>query len=225
MSVSDRLRELISSNNMTIKDFSALIGVSKSTFEKYLFEGRAPSAEVLLAIITKLGVSSDWLLTGSGEMRLQKRSSITPQEHEAFVPIPRFDVEASAGTGSLVAGEEPLGVYTFRKSWLDRRALKQENLAVITVKGDSMEPDLFDGDRIVIDRSHTQLDDGSIYAVHFSDGLFVKRIQRLPGDRILLISSNSRYSQINLDRTDLVNDLDGGSFKIVGRVVASMHEW
>ncbi|WP_282092182.1 S24 family peptidase [Epibacterium ulvae] len=108
---------------------------------------------------------------------------------------------------------------------MERRNLKPQNLAVITVKGDSMEPDLFDGDRIVIDRSQTRLDDGSIYAVHFSDGLFVKRIQRLPGDRVLLISSNSRYSQIHLDHTDLVSDLDGGSFKIVGRVVASMHEW
>jgi phage repressor protein C with HTH and peptisase S24 domain len=215
---------------MTIKGFSESIGIKYRTIQNYLSGERTVGTDFLTAISEQMGVSATWILTGIGPKFVSDEQTGSPSPVEqspsgGFDPIPRFDVEASAGTGSLVAGEEPLGVYTFRKSWLDRRALKQENLAVITVKGDSMEPDLFDGDRIVIDRSHTQLDDGSIYAVHFSDGLFVKRIQRLPGDRILLISSNSRYSQINLDRTDLVNDLDGGSFKIVGRVVASMHEW
>jgi len=178
--------------------------------------------EFLAKLKAVFSVSVDQLLTGQACGASQNMTNSIAAD---FIPIPRFDIEASAGHGSLTSGEEAVGAYTFRKSWLDRRNLKQENLAVITVTGDSMEPDLFDGDRIVVDRSQTAIYDGRIYAVHFSDGLFVKRIQRLPGDRVLLISSNSRYSQIHLDHTDLVSDLDGGSFKIVGRVVASMHEW
>lgn len=198
-----------------------LLGVNQNKIKHIETGYQRADHEFLTKLKSVFEVSIDQLLTGN----FDSSQNLTNPSDVDFVPIPRFDIEASAGHGSLVPGEEAVGAYTFRKSWLDRRNLKQGNLAVITVTGDSMEPDLFNGDRIVVDRSQTALYDGRIYAVHFSDGLFVKRIQRLPGDRILLISTNSRYSQINLDATDLVADLDGGSFKIVGRVVASMHEW
>ena len=96
---------------------------------------------------------------------------------------------------------------------------------MIAVAGDSMEPDLYNGDLIVVDHSQTVLRDSNIYAVRFSDSLFVKRIQRAPGGRILLLSKNKDYSELIVDDNSIVNDLDTANFQIIGRVVASMHEW
>lgn len=112
-----------------------------------------------------------------------------------FIPVTRFTVEASAGHGSLVQNETGSGTYAYNRSFLDRRGLKPENLAVIAVRGDSMEPDLADGD------------------------LYVKRIQRASGKRLMLVSSNPVYHPVMVEE----GQLDG--LKIIGRVVNSTHEW
>lgn len=71
-----------------------------------------------------------------------------------------------------------------------------------------MEPELYNGDLVLIDHATTDLGDGHIYAVRFSDSLYVKRIQHLPGDKVLLISNPI-----------------ADAVEVIGRIVASMHEW
>ena len=137
----------------------------------------------------------------------------------AFVPIPRYAVEASAGHGALVQEEDGSGYYAFNRKFLERRGLKPNNLAVISVTGDSMEPDLRDGDLILLDMAQTAPRDRRIYAVRYNADLFVKRVMELPGNRIQLLSLNPHYPPITVG----ADDLDG--IQIIGRVVNSTHEW
>lgn len=58
-----------------------------------------------------------------------------------------------------------------------------------------------------------------MFAVHYDGQLFVKRIQRLPGNRLQLISTNERYPPIIVE-LEAPKDV-----RQEGRVVASMHEW
>ncbi len=172
----------------------------------------------------RLGVSASWLLTGSGpkfidEMHPNGGKDFPTVTQGNFVPIPRLDVEASAGHGSLVQSEEGTGSHAFNRKWLARRGLNPKDLAVISVAGDSMEPDLHDGDLILINRADQVLRDGRIFAVRYSDQLFVKGVQLFPGKRIFLNSRNSNYAPIIIDQ-DGTDDVE-----IIGRVVASMHEW
>ena len=136
-----------------------------------------------------------------------------------FIPIPRYTVEASADHGTLVHDEEGSGYYAFNRKFLERRGLKPNNLAVISVRGDSMEPDLRDGDLILLDMAQTAPHDSRIYAVRYSADLFVKRAMELPGNRIQLLSLNPHYPPITVG----ADDLDG--IQIIGRVVNSTHEW
>lgn len=137
----------------------------------------------------------------------------------AFVPIPRYAVEASAGHGALVCDEEGSGYYAYSRKFLERRGLQPDKLAVISVKGDSMEPELYDGDLILLDRAQTEPRDSRIYAVRYNSDLFVKRVMELPGNRIQLLSSNPNYPPITVEAADL----DG--IQIIGRVINSTHEW
>lgn len=136
-----------------------------------------------------------------------------------FIPIPRYAVEASAGHGALVQTEEGSGYYAFNRKFLERRGLVPGKLSVISVRGDSMEPDLYDSDLILLNHADTNPIDGKIYAVRFDNDLIVKRIQRLPGSALMLVSSNPIYQPITIQAANM----DG--VQIIARVVNSTHEW
>lgn len=55
------------------------------TLQNYLLSDREPNAKALIALCTHLGVSIDWLLTGSGQMfttrqKTQAQAALTPRE-------------------------------------------------------------------------------------------------------------------------------------------------
>lgn len=232
MSVSERIREAAAMKSLNIKDFAEAIGVSYRTVQNYIGEDRTVGADFLTACSTRLGVSATWLLTGIGEPLLPEKHPIGDSRDSAsdpqnppqdFVPVPRFAVEAAAGAGALPDGEETTGFYAFNKKWLARRGLASANLAVISVRGDSMEPRLSSGDLILIDRAQRQIVDGLAFVVRLGTDLVVKHVQRISPDAISLISANRMYPPREVALSDL--DSDSHQTEIIGRVVASMHEW
>lgn len=62
------------------------------------------------------------------------------------------------------------------------------------VVGDSMEPELPDGDVVLIKQS-TNLDDGEIYAVEFNEQTYVKKVYRHK-TYLRLVSINEKYEDI-----------------------------
>ena len=170
--------------------------------------------EFLAALRAVYGVDLNTLFSPRTDMENIAHTA-TPE----FIPIPRYTVEASAGHGALVQEEEGSGYYAFNRKFLERRGLKPDMLSVISVRGDSMEPDLRSGDLILLNRADIEPVDGKIYAVRFDCDLFVKRIQRLPGNGLMLVSSNPTYQPITVDAGTL------GDIQIIGRVVNSTHEW
>lgn len=218
MQCSDRIRQIMMDKSLNIPALSVALDISKRTVESYLQGGRAPGPEFLAAMTTQLGVSASWILTGEGAPYREGHTNVEASP-PGFIPIPRYAVEASAGHGAMVQDEEGSGYYAFNRKFLERRGLKPDNLAVISVKGDSMEPELYDGDLILLDRAQTTPRDSRIYAVRYNADLFVKRVMELPGNRIQLLSTNPHYPPITVDAPDL----DG--IQIIGRVVNSTHEW
>lgn len=92
----------------------------------------------------------------------------------------------SAGTGYSYFGD---GDYTLTYS--------TENIPhdfASWVVGDSMEPDLHDGDVVLIKQS-TNIEDGQIYAVEFNNQTYVKKVY-LHKTYLLLVSINKKYDDI-----------------------------
>lgn len=83
-----------------------------------------------------------------------------------------------------------------------------------------MEPKLYQGDLILVDRFQTTPADGKTFVVCVGDERLVKHIQRTGAKEISLISANRVYPARELELP-----LDENTFEIIGRVVASMHEW
>ena len=104
--------------------------------------------------------------------------------------------------------------YYFRKSWIyDRLNTKPENLRMVFVQGDSMEPTLCQGDMVLVDIEMKNPSPPGIFIIFDGMGLVVKRLEFIPNSNpasIRVLSDNSQYHPYAsiLQKT-----------KIIGRVV------
>ncbi len=177
------------------------------------------------ALSRGMGIDANWLLLGGDyphALSSVSKNTVSDTNTDApdFIPIQRFSVEASAGEGALVDEENQTGSYAFNRHWLARRQLDPASLAVIAVRGDSMEPKLSDGDLILVDRAQRQIADSIAYVLRIDTDLLVKYVQRISPTKVSLLSANTFYPPREIDAAGL-----DGEVKIIGRVVASMHEW
>ncbi len=67
------------------------------------------------------------------------------------------ELAAAAGGGAEALGKEIAGCVWFRHGWLAARGLDPAQCAVIRVVGESMEPLLWEGDSILVDRARRWL--------------------------------------------------------------------
>lgn len=135
-----------------------------------------------------------------------------------FALVPVLDVQASAGHGSNVELELKTGQLAFRKKWLREKSLNIEHLAIITAKGDSMEPTIRDGCILLIDRHIDTIIDDAIYIIQTDHHLIVKRVQQDLDGSLHIISDNKIYKE------QLIPKEQAKEVKIAGRVIWFGHE-
>lgn len=143
-----------------------------------------------------------------------------PATDDEYAYIPAYDIEASAGLGSITDGATTATKHlAFRHHWLQARGLHQKDLAVIFTKGDSMTPTIPEGSAVVIDQSRTTALDGKVYVIRIDDRLFVKRTQLLPTG-LRLISDNRFYDPIDINPTEY----EDHRFQICGQVIHASYD-
>lgn len=200
---------------------AADIDMTIAGFSRIWNEGGLPKSETLKKIKQLKGCSIDWLLTGEGEPFPDQAVSNTtaqdtlgnPVDVEEFVFVPRYDIQAAAGHGQLVGNEKPVFTMAFRRYWIENYVTRDtKNLSVISVKGDSMEGVLNDGDSILINHSETTPRDG-LYVLRINENLLVKRLQLMPGGIVNVISANEAYPTFEIDLKHMEDDI-----AIIGRV-------
>ncbi|GAA3927924.1 helix-turn-helix transcriptional regulator [Litoribacillus peritrichatus] len=177
------------------KQFAELTGKSASHIYKICRGMSRPSMAYLQALYDEFKVDLNWLLTGE-ESSAQKAGTMSSKD---LVFAPMFDVEASAGSGTLVQSEEAVENFGFNKSWLSSHLrVSSDDLAFVTVNGDSMLPTLEDGDMILVDMSQQQVNREGIYLIHTEDGLMTKRL-KADKNALNVISDNPEYPSWTID--------------------------
>lgn len=141
---------------------------------------------------------------------------------ERFAAIPRFEAELAAGAGRLNGDEAPVEHLAFNRAWLDRLGLPPSKACLLRIRGESMRPELHDGDMVLIDRRRRAIRDRRVYAFVDIDGLArVKRLEVKPGERIILRSDNPESETEIREGPDMNAVAEG----IIGEVVWSGHTW
>jgi phage repressor protein C with HTH and peptisase S24 domain len=132
-----------------------------------------------------------------------------PTQHRT---VPEYGVNASAGGGAVVSDENVISNWPFTEDYLaSELRLGNSNLAIIEVRGDSMEPTLSSGDRILVNLSDTQISQPGIFVLFDGDGTVIKRLEKIPGkNAVVLISDNERHTRYEVPLSDI---------SVAGRVV------
>jgi transcriptional regulator with XRE-family HTH domain len=119
--------------------------------------------------------------------------------------VPLLDQRLSAGPGTALPEEDEAKAFIPVPGYLRQYG---EDIAALTVDGDSMEPTLHRGDMVVCDSLGWSGE--GIYAVRMGGSGFVKRLTKAPG-KVVVISDNPKYPA----REESEGSED---FSIIGRV-------
>lgn len=181
-------------------------------------KGEVRGTKHLLAIARTLNVDPDWLETGRANPAPAARhapaaASIIEIEGDAYARLPLYDIRAQAGRGSLAYDGEPIGWRVFDLNWIktvSRAPIDQ--LKVVEVAGDSMEPTLYKGDHVLVDLGNRAIAQHGLFVLRLDESLMVKRVQKLfATGTVRIISDNPKY-----DAEEISED---GRLDVIGRVV------
>lgn len=138
---------------------------------------------------------------------------VAPDIGAQFELVKRYEVEASAGGGSLIERESEIGKLAFRRDWINQKGLSAKDLMVIRITGDSMEPTIKDGALALVDGNQEQLKADGIYVLQMDGHLIAKRVQQDLSGGVYIKSDNKAYDTIQLAHQELEN------LFVIGRVV------
>lgn len=185
-------------------EVAAALEMSKGNLSNYKTR-RAVPYESLSRFCVREAISLDWLLTGYGPMMRELKTEVTAEEIAqygpgAFVFIPHVSGEISAG-GGLIADNTIEMRIAFRRDWIERKGDPQ-NMSLIRVSGDSMEPTLISGDLVLIDHNRNFIDpQGGIYAIAAGNIIMIKRLQvNFLTSKIRVISDNLKYESAEVEQ-------------------------
>jgi phage repressor protein C with HTH and peptisase S24 domain len=229
MHFANKIRALRKLKGLSQDEFAKIIGVSRSFVATIETGGQEPNLLAVRNMIAHFGIDPRWFFSEKSDPTVPIIDSDRGEsgDWETGMPPPEpgmhrvavYDITASAGSGADVFNQEVKAHVQFPLKMLEEFGAPND-MDIISVRGDSMVPDLADGDQAMVDRSQCTPGDG-IYVVCVDDSLFIKRVQMLGTRRANLISSNAAYPPLEVvlpdptDREDIVQDVA----RIIGKVV------
>jgi phage repressor protein C with HTH and peptisase S24 domain len=167
-------------------------------------KSRHPRHDTIEKLAGVLGASVAELLGGAKAPK---------QPDGNYVLVGVFDVSAAAGEGIIIESEHETGKLAFRADWLRSvTRARPQDLAVVTVRGDSMHPTLADGDTILVDLTQRTPASDGIYVVRYGEYVLVKRLSIDPVRRLVTIAcDNPNYPPLSPVRPEEVD--------VAGRVI------
>ena len=210
-----RLRDALWQSGTSLAEASLAIGRNKAYLQQYISRGmpKVLSFQDSARLGELLGRDPDEFRHAEQPPRKRWKRKRIQSARPAVSAVSEVDVEAAAGPGAL-ADE-----YVVEKArWqLPDAMLRHEghsdpaDLRILRVRGDSMEPEMRDGDRIVVDTGKRRPGTGETFVLWDGTGLVVKRIAGLSRDGMLgLLSANPDYPAY---------ECHAGDVHVVGKVV------
>jgi len=223
MNWNQRLKQARTANNMTKSQMARALGVSAPTVSQWESGTIASlSGKNMTNICQLLGVSAEWLLEG----KTSRDTIIEPlplkgapvgyrqEDDPDFVAVRMVRLLLSAGiSGFRTEPEyEADALLKMNRFWIEKNGYSLDHLIATKIRGESMEPSLYDGDVVIINTADTTPSDATVFAVNYEGEAVVKRMMRDAGEWWLTSDNpdNRRFPK-KLCR--------GGECMLVGRVV------
>ncbi|MGO2958644.1 MAG: S24 family peptidase [Acetobacter sp.] len=232
--VTQRLKALRNRAGYTVREFAEALGYDdkhssyrtyETTFKKEFLP--IPMVKNILPLLVDHGeppitANEVWSLAGvsadedgikAAVDRAENASKIS-RKNRASLHIREFDVSPQAGVGSyidqhcgLAEGNVVLGAWEIPKNYIESYLPNSENLAIVRVSGNSMEPELNAGDRVLVDTDHKVPTPDGLYVIWNGLGIVIKQIQVIPRSdppKVRIISVNPTYPSDEAYLSDVI---------------------
>jgi len=187
-------------------ELASALGINPSAITQARKKDTIPD-KWILQLYRKYGLNPNWVERGIGPTFINSSNAAEAE----FRQVPKVKARLCAGGGSFEVGSEIEGYYSFRKDWLSRKG-NADKMVLMDIFGNSMEPELKEGDVVLIDESKKDILAGSIYAVGIDDTIMVKRLEKRP-KRLALLSENTKNETIYMEGEDL------NRVRLIGKVL------
>jgi transcriptional regulator with XRE-family HTH domain len=214
MSIHSKIREGRLRLEMTEKQFADAIGVTRGSVQQWEKEGgTAPTRKNQPAVAKLLGITVAELMAETGAV-IELGNFRGKNKYDELV-IPEFNTGGSMGSG-LVLRDQP-GVirgWSVNQEWINKNVKSHsgtENLCIVTGFGDSMKGMFNPGDPLLVDRGIVTVEYDAVYFFRVDGEGFIKRLQRIPGEGLRVLSENKKYESWTIR--------EGMDFEVFGRVL------
>lgn len=144
-----------------------------------------PRRSSLKPVADFYGVTVDQLFQGDITKLRSGASVPAPSEPgPEFVAVRRARLKLQAGASGYAIeylNGDSLPIF-FRADWFAQKGCKPDRCVALRVAGQSMEPNMFDGDIVIIDLDATRPIDGVPFAANYEGEAVIKRLRRDAGE-------------------------------------------
>ena len=205
----ENIKKVLSEQGKTFVWLCEQAGVSVQAMKNRIYKERIPDVEDTLKLMAVLGTTVEEFFG----VDIQLPPKVVVECAADTEKIPVFEQFFSCGKGQYVPETEYINGYIAIPEDLKTKRF-EGHLAASKIRGDSMEPTIFNGDTVICDDLGYQED--GIYAIIFEGQGFVKRLQRVAGG-VRIISDNQAYEAMFAK-----NDTE--ELKIIGKVHYVLHK-
>jgi len=211
-------RQARESARLDINEVASKMGVHRNTVWNIERGDSLPDAFDLEILAHIYGKSvADLMATSKRESGAATAiaKSLRAQNSGGYVYVPEFDVKASAGNGFFNDIESVVTMRPFDESFIrGELGIRHEDLGLLKVIGQSMEPDLRSRDTVLVDLNDRNVVTDGIHILRLDGALLIKKVQRLPGKVLRVSSSNSAYESFDISG----DDENSRDFQVLGRI-------
>ena len=209
--VRETVRHLLRQSDVTMREASLAMGKNASYLQQFLTRGspatlRRRDREVLAGLLG-CTPSDLWPAEPVGPEGPAYGRPAVPAG-ALLAAIPEIEVDAAAGGGTTGADNPPeIARWSLPEDMLRHEGgASPENLRILRARGDSMEPLVGEGDRLIVDVSRRRPATGEMAVLWDGLGLVVKRIEAVGGSdpaELRLISANPIYEPYAVPAQDV----------------------
>lgn len=208
-----KLEKKILAGGHTFREVSLKIGRKDSYIQQYIKYGfpkrlnevdRKKVCQLLELDEAEL-IDDELLKSGVKDVNLIKltEKNVNPTD---FLRIDIYDMKSSERPEENVIGQLAINYKEFF-GWCNGNP---ENLKIMRLSGDNMEPTILSGSLIMYDTSVLEYSGDGIYIIRYDDRITLKRVQRTSNEQYILKSENPRYQDVRCSLEEL---------NILGRVI------
>lgn len=219
-----RLKWALKQADATQKELADFLEIKPSAVSQWVNDETRPSRPDRIEAFFQTKENIDFLVTPwwlyHGGI-LPQRFSPGEIQMDNYVVVPTLELEESDAAELSLDFKENNNGFAFGKEWINNLGLSDHTLEVVKATGKSMEPTIFEGNVLLIDRTDSTPSPmrSKIYVVKYDNIAMIKRVNVQP-DGYLLESDNPdkrEYKDIFVP-TSPANTLLP-TFKVLGRVI------